>query len=68
MFQILVDAIASGLSMEFIDRIKKLLNYEIQLISRLGVRGELNLLFDGGDVQSRLKKLLDVYLENQQYN
>ena len=54
--------------MEFIDRIKKLLNYEIQLISRLGVRGELNLLFDGGDVQSRLKKLLDVYLENQQYN
>jgi hypothetical protein len=66
LFQILVDAIASGLSLEFIDRIKKLLNYEIQLISRLGVRRELNLLWE--DVQSRLKKLLDVYLENQHYN
>jgi len=29
LFQILVDAIASGLSMDFIDKIKKLLNYEI---------------------------------------
>lgn len=68
LFQILVDAIASGLSMDFIDKIKKLLNYEIQLISQLNIRSQLNLLFNGGIIQSRLKKLLDIYLENQQYN
>lgn len=67
LFQILVDAIASGLSMDFIDNIKKNLNYEIQLISKLNVRNQLNLLFDGGDIQSRLKKLLDIYLEDQYY-
>jgi len=61
---IIVDSIASGLSVEFVQNIMKMLRYEISLISQMSIKNDLNLLFDNGTMLSLLKKLLDVYWAN----
>lgn len=64
---IIVDSIASGLSLDFVKNTMKMLRYEISLITQMSIKQELNLLFDSGTTLSLLQKLLDVYsahLEN----
>ena len=57
----MVDSIASGLSYEFVDKIKKQLIYEIRLVLNLEIKSNLGLMFDLAEVQSKLLKLLQVY-------
>ena len=62
-FVVIVDAIASGLSVEFVSKIKSLLCYEISLIIDLNLKEEMSFIFDGATIQSRLSKLIDIYLQ-----
>ena len=64
----IVDSIASGLSMDFIDGLKQQLNYEISLISQMFIKRELNLIFDNAIFMSHLQKLADIYWANLEYN
>lgn len=64
LFDILVDSIASKLSVDFVDDMKKKLIYEISLINQLGLKIKLGLFFDRGDILSKLAKLTEVYLNN----
>lgn len=65
---IIVDSIASGLSLDFVQNIMKILRYEISLITQMSIKRELNLLFDSGTTLSLLQKLLDVYSANLEQN
>ena len=66
--QMIVDGIASGLSMEYIDDLKAKLNYEISLITQMDLKRDLNLNFDNGKILSLLQKLAKVYWDNLEYN
>ena len=68
LFTIIVDGIASGLAIEFLDHVKGQLFYEISLILQLGIKSELNLMFDSSVILSRLQKLCEIYWENLDYN
>lgn len=58
---VIVDGIASGLSLEFIDHVKGQLFYEVSLILQLGIKKDLNLDWDVGTILSRLQKLCQIY-------
>lgn len=64
---VIVDGIASGLSNDFIDHVKSQLTYEISLIQQMGVKYEMNLLFDKGSILGLLRKLCEIFWENLEY-
>ena len=68
LFTIIVDSIASELSLEFVQTMMKMFRYEINLITQMSIRRDLNLLFDSGTILSLLQKLLDVYSANLERN